>query len=105
MTTSHESVLQKIAADFNHYAERESAYYANASKISTRLLIAAKMALLIPGFQFVMARRLQELLEQPLLIREFAFRRFELSAKRAGEFILFIELRTVSGQSGNSSIR
>ncbi|MBR0851319.1 serine acetyltransferase [Bradyrhizobium diazoefficiens] len=62
MTVPHESVLRKIAADFNHYAERESAYYANASRFSTRLLIGAKMALLIPGFQFVMARRVQELL-------------------------------------------
>jgi serine O-acetyltransferase len=59
---SNESVRQKIAADFNHYAERESTYYADASRLGTRLLIVAKMVLLTPGFQFVMARRMQELL-------------------------------------------
>lgn len=59
---SHESVLQKIVADFNHYARRESPYYTDASRLGTKLLIAAKMTLLTPGFQFVMARRMQEML-------------------------------------------
>src|SRR5207249_11717042 len=50
-------------------------------------------------------RRLQELLKEPLLVSEFAFLPFQLFTQRADEFVLFIERRTVSGQSGNSSTR
>src|SRR5437773_848518 len=50
-------------------------------------------------------RRLQELLKEPLLVSEFAFLRFQLFTLLADEFVLIIERRTVSGQSGNSSTR
>lgn len=50
-----ESPFEKISADLRHYALRE--------KCQPTLAFKARMVLLTPGFQFVLARRIQEIVE------------------------------------------
>lgn len=55
-----ESPFEKIAADLRHYALRE--------KCKPNLAFKLRMFLITPGFQFVLARRIQEIVETIPLI-------------------------------------
>jgi serine O-acetyltransferase len=57
-----ENVLHKIRDDTIHYLDQELAYVIGPPSSLKKLLILFKLVLVTPGYQFVLSRRIQELL-------------------------------------------